>query len=190
MTPARGTTTGRAMTPRAVPAPPRTSTPAPGLPRTRSSGADSVDTGAQASEPLAAARDAYKRGQSRLRVENLEDAIADLSRAVELAPNEVDYAATLAWARFCHATDKQALAHATRDALGKAIRRSATPEMARFYLGRVERMLGRDKEALRHFQEVLQAQPRHADAAAEVRAIEARIAQAAAKESGVFGRKR
>jgi cytochrome c-type biogenesis protein CcmH/NrfG len=118
------------------------------------------------------------------------DAVADLTRAVELAPGEVDYAAALAWARFCHATDKQALAHATREALGRAIRKSPTPEMARFYLGRVERMLGRDKEALRHFQEVLQVQPRHADAAAEIRAIEARAAQAAAKESGAFGRKR
>ena len=38
--------------------------------------------------------------------------------------------------------------------------------------------------------EVLAAQPKHADAAAEVRVIEARMAQAAAKESGVFGRKR
>ncbi len=148
---------------------------------------DSVDTGA---DPAVAAREAFKRGQSRLRVENLEEAIVDLMRAVELAPNEVDYAATLAWARFCHTTDKQAMAQATREALAKAIRRSQNPETARFYLGRVERMLGRDREALRHFQEVLAAQPKHADAAAEVRVIEARMAQAAAKESGVFGRKR
>jgi cytochrome c-type biogenesis protein CcmH/NrfG len=149
----------------------------------------SVDTAAQG-DVGAAAREAFKRGQSRLRVENLEEAVAELARAVELAPNEVDYAATLAWARFCHAKDKQALAQATREALGKAIRKSQAPEAARFYLGRVERMLGRDKEALRHFQQVLEAQPRHADAAAEIRVIEKRMAQAAAKESGVFGRKR
>jgi cytochrome c-type biogenesis protein CcmH/NrfG len=152
--------------------------------------ADGTDANAAAPDPLAAAKEAFKRGQSRLRVENLEEAIVDLSRAVELAPNEIDYAATLAWARFCNAKDKQALAPVTREELGRAIRKSPHPEVARFYLGRVERMLGRDKEALRHFQEVLEAQPRHADAAAEVRAIEARMAQAAAKESGVFGRKR
>jgi len=149
-----------------------------------------TDPSLRAFDPLTEAKEAFKRGLSRLRVENLEDAITDLARAVELAPAELDYAATLAWARFCHARDKQALAQPTREALGRAIRKSPTPELARFYLGRVERMLSRDKEALRQFQEVLEVQPRHADAAAEVRAIEARMAQAAARESGVFGRKR
>ena len=151
---------------------------------------DGADPSFAVPDPAAAAREAFKRGQSRLRVENLEDAILDLERAALLAPHEVDYTAMLAWARFCQATDKQALAQPTRDALGRAIRKSPTPDVARFYLGRVERMLGRDREALRHFQLVLEAQPKHADAAAEVRAIEARVAQAAAKESGVFGRKR
>jgi hypothetical protein len=195
--------TARTRTPRGLPASERPPGPAH-QPRTKSTGrsrtsssmpamsaaADSsVDTAAQG-DVGAAAREAFKRGQSRLRVENLEEAVAELTRAVELAPHEVDYAATLAWARFCHAKDKQALAQATREALGKAIRKSQAPETARFYLGRVERMLGRDKEALRHFQQVLEAQPRHADAAAEIRVIEKRMAQAAAKESGVFGRKR
>jgi cytochrome c-type biogenesis protein CcmH/NrfG len=135
---------------------------------------DSVDTGA---DPAAAAKEAFKRGQSRLRVENLEDAIIDLMRAVELAPNEVDYAATLAWARFCHTTDKQALAPATREALAKAIRRSQSPETARFYLGRVERMLGRDQVALRHFREVLDLVPGHTEAASEIRVLESRLAR-------------
>jgi cytochrome c-type biogenesis protein CcmH/NrfG len=151
---------------------------------------DGTDPTLPASDPIAAAKEAFKRGQSRLRVENLEEAIADFTRAVEQAPNEIDYAATLAWARFCHATNKQSLAPATRDALVRASRKSPTPEVARFYLGRVERMLGRDREALRHFQQVLDAQPKHRDAAAEIRVIEARLAQAAAKESGGFGRKR
>ncbi|MGN6104609.1 MAG: tetratricopeptide repeat protein [Kofleriaceae bacterium] len=117
------------------------------------------------------------------------EAIAEFTRAVELTPNEVDYAATLAWARFCAASDKQSLAAATREVLTRAIRKSQMPEIARFYLGRVERMLGRDREALRHFQEVLEVQPKHADAAAEVRVIEARLASAP-KGGGLLGRKR
>ncbi len=198
-TPSGVPATGRAPTPSVPPATGRATTARATVTGERArtsstmsavSGPDSTDPNLTAPDPAAAAKEAFKRGQSRLRVENLEDAITDLSRAVELAPNEVDYAATLAWARFCHATDKQALAQVTREALARAIRKSPMPEMARFYLGRVERMLGRDREALRHFQQVLEAQPRHADAAAEVRVIEARMAQAAAKESGVFGRKR
>jgi len=49
-------------------------------------------------------------------------------------------------------------------------------------------MLGRDKEALRHFHEVLDLKPNHAEAQGEIRAIEARM-QAAGK-TGLFGRKR
>jgi hypothetical protein len=37
-------------------------------------------------------------------------------------------------------------------------------------------MLGRDQLALQHFHEVLELAPGHADAASEIRAIEARIA--------------
>jgi hypothetical protein len=47
----------------------------------------------------------------------------------------------------------------------------------RIYLGRVERMLGHDLEALHHFREVLELDPDHTEAAAEIRVIEARIAR-------------
>jgi len=187
-----------------APRPSRTST-SPAVPRALlPSGADTVtdrspvgpppDDDAEpappAADPRAAAQDAFHRAQSRLRVHNLEEAIADLSRAVELAPDELEYATTLAWARFCHATDKQALAQTTRELLARAIRKSPAPEDARYYLGRVERMLGRDQEALRHLQQVLEVQPRHAEAAAELRAVEARMARAAARERGVLDQKR
>jgi hypothetical protein len=203
-TPRTTPATSRTPTPRTAPAagraptlPATDRTPTPGLRRRRQTAADPAPPGPVPApsppdppDPLTAAAGAFQRALSRLRVESLEEAIADLTRAVELAPNELDYAATLAWARFCHAADKQALAQTTRERLARAIRRSPTPEIARFYLGRVERMLGRDKEALRHFRQVLEVQPRHAAATAEIRAIEARVAQAAAKESGVLGRKR
>ena len=52
-------------------------------------------------------------------------------------------------------------------------------------LGRVECMLGRDKEALRHFNEVLELQPHHVEAASEKRIIELRLA-AANDKSGLF----
>ena len=62
-----------------------------------------------------------------------------------------------------------------RKLLEKAIYKSQQPGLARFYLGRVERILGRDKEALRHFNAVLDVEPNHRDASAEVRVIEARL---------------
>jgi cytochrome c-type biogenesis protein CcmH/NrfG len=116
-------------------------------------------------------------------------AILEYKTACDLDPNEVDYAGMLAWAKFCAAGDKAAAGGDTRKLLERAVFKSHRPERARFYLGRVERMLGRDKEALRHFQEVLDLKPNHAEAASEVRAIEARL-QAGKAGTGLFGRKR
>jgi cytochrome c-type biogenesis protein CcmH/NrfG len=136
-----------------------------------------------------AAEAAFKRGELAMKRDQPGDAILEYKTACELNPNEVDYAAMLAWAKFCAAGDKPAIGGDTRKILERAVFKSQRPERARFYLGRVERMLGRDKEALRHFHEVLDLKPNHADAASEVRAIEARI-QAGKGGTGLFGRKR
>lgn len=122
------------------------------------------------------AAEAFTRGESALRREHINEALEELGQAVMLAPANVDYAAALAWAQFCAATDKTAVAVETRKVLQRAIDKSAKPIVAHFYLGRVERILGRDAAALLHFQEVLDVQPHNAEAAAEVRFIEARMA--------------
>jgi uncharacterized protein DUF4388/tetratricopeptide repeat protein len=136
----------------------------------------------------AAAEESFRRGEFAMKRDQPGEAILEFKTACDLNPNEVDYAAMLAWAKFCAAGNKAAIGADTRKALERAIFKSNKPERARFYLGRVERMLGRDKEALRHFQEVLDLKPNHADAASEVRAIEARM-QSSGK-TGLFGRKR
>lgn len=124
----------------------------------------------------ALAAEAYQRGQQALRADQPVKAVIELAQAVELAPHDVDYGALLGWARFCAASDKSTVAVETRRLLERAIHRSATPEVARFFLGRVERMLGRDQPALHHFREVLERVPGHAEAASEIRVIEARLA--------------
>ena len=122
------------------------------------------------------AAEAYHRGQHALRAEQPAKAVVELAQAVELAPHDVDYGALLGWARFCATSDKAGVAAEARRLLERAIHRSATPEVARFYLGRIERMLGRDQLALHHFREVLERVPGHADAASEIRVIESRLA--------------
>jgi tetratricopeptide (TPR) repeat protein len=124
----------------------------------------------------ALAAEAYQRGLQALRADQPVKAVVELAQAVELAPHDVDHGAALGWARFCASSDKAAVAAETRRLLERAIHRSARPEVARFHLGRVERMLGRDQLALQHFHEVLELAPGHADAASEIRAIEARTA--------------
>lgn len=121
---------------------------------------------------LAAA--AFQRGQQALRAHQPAAAVAELTRAVELAPHDVDYGALLGWAKFCASADKARVAAEARKALERAIHRSQRPEVARFYLGRIERMLGRDQLALYHFREVLERVPGHAEAASEIRVLESR----------------
>ena len=63
----------------------------------------------------------------------------------------------------------------TRKTLDRLAHKSDHPEIARYHLGRVERLLGRDREALRQFREVLDVAPQHLEAASEVRVLEARL---------------
>jgi curved DNA-binding protein CbpA len=126
---------------------------------------------------LLAAEEAFARGEVALRREQLGEAVAQLSHAIELAPDEVDYHVLLAWAQFCAAPDKSAAAGVARRSFERAIARAPEAIGARFYLGRVERMLGRDREALLQFQEVIARAPQHAEAASEIRMLEARLGQ-------------
>jgi curved DNA-binding protein CbpA len=130
-----------------------------------------------AAERARAAAEIAQRGMQALRRDDLPGALELLTRATELAPRDVDYAAQLAWARFCASPDKAGLAAEVRRALERAIFRSSRPLAARFYLGRVERLLGRVEEALHHFHEVLELEPSHAEAAAEIRLLQPRTAR-------------
>jgi tetratricopeptide (TPR) repeat protein len=134
------------------------------------------------------AEEAFRRGELALRRDQPEAAVAELELAIQLNPDEADYHALLAWAQFCAAPDKMAVATRTRTMLDRAIQRSPRSVTPRFYLGRVERMLGCDKDALRHFRDVLAAAPGHAEAAAEVRVIEARMLTGDKPGGGLFGR--
>jgi len=126
--------------------------------------------------PDEVADDAFQRGVRALRGDDMQRAVEELARATTLVPGNVDYAALLAWAKFCAASDKHLVAASTRKVLERAIQRSPHPMTARFYLGRVERMSGRLREAMHHFRAVLEIEPGHADAAAEIRMLERRAA--------------
>jgi len=132
--------------------------------------------------------EAFRKGEQALRRDQIAVAIRELEHAVSLNPDEADYQAALAWARFAGTPDKSAIAAATRSTLERAIQRSPRSAPARFYLGRVERMLGREQDAIRHFQEVLRLSPNHADAASELRVLESRQAEKDKGGSGLFGR--
>ena len=105
---------------------------------------------------------------------DMEKAVVELRAAAKLS-GDVDHLAVLAWGQFCLAPNKETVAKATKAALAKAVYQSRKPEIAHFYLGRLERMLGRDKEALGYFKTVVDLVPRHTEALAEIRTLEARL---------------
>lgn len=133
--------------------------------------------------------EAYKKGEMALKRNDFVTAIAELRRAIELNPDEPDFNALHAWAVFCAAPDKNTIVRQTRATLEKAIQRSPRAINPRFYLGRMLRMLGDDREALDMFREVLVDKPQHFEAQSEVRAIEARLS-GPKPGGGLFGRKR
>ena len=122
------------------------------------------------------AAELFSRGERAFRDDMLDVARVDLAAACELSPDNVDYAVLHAWVVFCTSLDKEAVVDEVRRTLDKAARTSDQPNVARFYLGRVERLVGRDREALRHFHEVIAHDPGHAAAANEIRILEARLA--------------
>ena len=104
-------------------------------------------------------------------------AVLEMKKAVALVPNDVDYSALLGWALFCATEDKPGIAGETRKLLERALHDSPRPQIARYYLGRVERTLGHDHEALQHFYAVLMLEPDHRDASAEIRALQERLSR-------------
>ncbi len=133
------------------------------------------------------AEEAFRKGETALRRDQIPQAIKELEHAVALSPDEADFQALLAWAKFCAAPDKNQAAQATRRSLTAAIERSPKAVTARFYLGRVERMLGKDKDALRLFEEVLELAPGHSEATAEIRVLQSRLGGDKGG-GGLFGR--
>ncbi|HEY5950436.1 MAG TPA: DnaJ domain-containing protein [Kofleriaceae bacterium] len=121
------------------------------------------------------AEESFRQGEMALRREQIAQAVIHFTTAVELQPNEAEYQALLAWAQFAAASDKSTIANQTRRALLRAVEANSESPTARFYLGRVERMLGREKEALYCFYEVLKIKPNHSEATSEARILEQRL---------------
>lgn len=132
--------------------------------------------------------EAFRKGEAALRRDSIPIAIKELEHAVSLNPDEPDYIAMLAWAKFCGAGDKMGAGNATRKTLRTVIANAPSNVTARFYLGRVERMLGKDREALELFEEVLELQPHHSEATAEVRVLQSRLGGGDKGGGGLFGR--
>lgn len=122
------------------------------------------------------AEERYRRGHQALRRDALDEAQREFEAAFELKKDEGDYLAMVTWARFCAAPNQEAAAASARQSFDRAARMAPESVVPRFWLGRLERVLGRAQQALTHFRWVVDQDPRHAEAAAEIRVLMAREA--------------
>jgi len=120
---------------------------------------------------------AHKRGIEALVGGQLPAAVEHLARASSLNPHEFDYTAVHAWAQFLAATtnERTKLADKTRKMLNHATQKSREPAQVLLYLGQLERVLGRDKQAVIHFRAALAASPEHKQAMIEIQQIEEKV---------------
>lgn len=139
------------------------------------------------SDPLRLAAEAYQRGQDALREAHIPEAIAEFSRAAELNPHEFDYAALLAWAQFRASTERERskIADKTRKMLTYAMQKSRQPELPRLCLGRMELLLGHQREALVHFKQLVQLDPQNTEAAEELRVLQEKLAAGSGEKPGI-----
>jgi tetratricopeptide (TPR) repeat protein len=136
-----------------------------------------------------AAEEKFRIGEMALRRDQLDVALTHFKQAVELNPDEADHHALLGWTIFVSAADKTTVVKEARGKLEQAARMAPKAVAPRLYLGRMARMLGRDKDAIAQFNEVLLLQPGHNEATSELRVLEGRKAAPKETESkGLFGR--
>jgi tetratricopeptide (TPR) repeat protein len=135
------------------------------------------------------AEERFRLGEMALRRQQMEIAVREFERALELDPEESDHHAMLGWAVYVAAPNKAAVLPIARGHLLRAADKNRKNPMPHLYLGRIARMEGNDAEAEQHLKKALELAPGQADAAAELRAVEARrAASRPADKPGFFTR--
>lgn len=114
------------------------------------------------------AESTFRRGQQLLTTGEAASARALFEEAVQLQPEEGEFVAYLAWARFLASPSDASQAEAARTALERATQLSPTLEKAHLFLGQVLKSLGRAQEATRAFERALECNPSSAEALREL----------------------
>jgi len=130
------------------------------------------DLGKTAERALQAMTD-YRLAETALQRSDLKMAERLAAKAAESEPDQVEYAALLVWIRAAKATSAAGTVEAI-DALRALLEKDPANERVLLYRGRLYKRAGKLREALRDFDAILAANPRHAEAASEARLIRSR----------------
>ncbi len=132
------------------------------------------------------AEGAFRKAQTLVRRGQAAAAEPILRRVVEKNPGEAEFWAFLGFAVYS-ARGKAGLDEA-RKAIQKAIDMNGRLDAAHEFLGKIARIEGQTKDALRHFKKALELNPKNVDAARELRLINMRgPKEKDSGEGGLFG---
>jgi curved DNA-binding protein CbpA len=136
------------------------------------------------------AEERFRLGEMALRRQQLEVAVREFQKALELNPEESDHHAMLGWALYVAAPNKSAVVPAARGHLLAAINRNKKNALPHLYLGRIARMENNLAEAEKSLQHALELAPGHTEATAELRAVQTARPSAKSPDTkgGLFSR--
>ena len=125
-----------------------------------------------AKAPSLEAELAFSVGEDLLAAGNTGAALAKLQAAVELAPEDATYLATLGWAHYLHGGRAAAAADEARRYLNDALTRNLDSAVGHAYKGIIGAELGDDDtEARFHLERALDGEPTRGDALAAMEAL-------------------
>ncbi|MCS6800199.1 MAG: DnaJ domain-containing protein, partial [Myxococcota bacterium] len=123
----------------------------------------------------------FQKVEVLLRRRAWDEALALLDGIRAVAPDEAEYLAAEAWARFQKAPTDEAVARRALDLLDAALKRSPKLAVAHHRRGCVLERLGREAEAIEAFRRAAELDPHDLDAARRVRLAEMRASRTAGK---------
>jgi tetratricopeptide (TPR) repeat protein len=112
----------------------------------------------------------FRLAESALQRSDLAQAERLASRAVTADPEQTDYVALHAWIRAMAAGTDERAAEAVQT-LAHLLAKEPDNERALLYRGKLNKKLNRARDALRDFERLAQQNPRHREAALEVRLL-------------------
>ena len=115
----------------------------------------------------------FRLAETALQRSDLATAERFAARAAEADPTQTDHGALLLWIRAAKATSSAGTIDAI-DGLTKLLRETPTNERALLYRGKLYKRAHKLREALRDFDAIIDANPKHAEAASEARLLRSR----------------
>ena len=116
----------------------------------------------------------YQKGLARIKSKGYAEALEHFDRAVEHYPEEAEYLAWRGWALYLEAPNAAGRIGEARECLLRARKLAPDNEKVYLFLGRLFRAEGRNANAEKMFQRVIQLDPDCVDAIRELRLIDMR----------------